>query len=186
MPQAAEAAVKRAIPRKVELRRPCMSASVPADMMSDRHAEAVRGDHPLQARLAHLEVRLDGGQRDVHDQRVEKDHEEAEARGREGEALRPGHRALKSFSQTRFPAGAVPFRDVTFNSLIDFLASPHISPANVLAPGTLPCRPCLNCIPGFKTFKPFNRFAPFKTFLNSGDGVNIRPTEITGSRLPLR
>src|SRR5262249_3920144 len=60
---------------------------------------------PLQARLAHPEVRLDGGQRDVHDQRVQIDHEEAEACGREGEALRPGHWALKSFSQERKSSG---------------------------------------------------------------------------------
>src|SRR5262249_47283053 len=47
------------------------------------------------------EVRLDGGQRDVHDQCIHIDHEEAETRGREGEALRPGHWVLKGFLQAR-------------------------------------------------------------------------------------
>jgi hypothetical protein len=43
----------------------------------NRHPEAVSRDHPLQAGLAHLEIRLDGGQRNVHDQRVQVDHEKA-------------------------------------------------------------------------------------------------------------
>ena len=80
-------------PRKVELPPAVDVRHRPGRHDGDRHPEAVRRDHPLQARLAHLEVRLDGGQRDVHDQRVQIDHEEAETRGREGEALCLGHGA---------------------------------------------------------------------------------------------
>ena len=68
-----------------------MSAAVPDDMIAIVIPMLYTRDYPLQACLAHLEVRLDGGQRDVHDQRIQEDHEEAEARGCEGEALRPGH-----------------------------------------------------------------------------------------------
>ena len=89
MPHAADAAVKSAIPAKYRSAPPVKVRQRPRRHDRDRHPEAVRRHHPLQPRLADVKVRLDGRQRDVHDQRVEKDHEEPEARGREGEALRP-------------------------------------------------------------------------------------------------
>jgi hypothetical protein len=57
-----------------------------------RHAEAVGGHHPLQARLAGAEVVLDPRQRDVHHQHVQEDHEQAEPGGNEREALDAIHR----------------------------------------------------------------------------------------------
>ena len=103
MPQAAEAAVEENDAAKVELPAAVDVRERTGRHHGNRHPEAVRRDHPLQACLAYLEVRLDGRQCDVHDQRIQKDHKEAEARGREGEALRPGHWALEIFSKTRVP-----------------------------------------------------------------------------------
>src|SRR5262249_48025210 len=63
-----------------------------------RHREAVRRDHPLDARLARVELMLDVGDRDVHDHRVEIDHEQPETGRDERPPSAPavrvsGHRA---------------------------------------------------------------------------------------------
>ena len=48
-----------------------------------RHREAVRGDDPLEPGLARIELALDVGDRDVHDHRVDEDHEQPKAGGDE-------------------------------------------------------------------------------------------------------
>ena len=68
-----------------------------------RHPEAVRRDDPLQPRLADLEIVLDRRQRHVHDQRVEEDHEQAEARRGEGHALDAGHGSAGGENLTGVP-----------------------------------------------------------------------------------
>ena len=74
----------------------------------DRHTEAVGRHDPLQTGLADVEAVLDVGQRHVHDQRIEKNHEQAKARGEECDALRsihkPGPVSGTSELQTATPA----------------------------------------------------------------------------------
>lgn len=90
-PQAIDPSVNNETPIKYQRRRPSRSASVAADMMKTAIPEAVGRHHPLQAVLPHRETALDVGQRHVHDQCVEKDHEQAQASGDEREELRAVH-----------------------------------------------------------------------------------------------
>ena len=68
-----------------------MSASVPADMMAIAMPRLYAVTTHCRPASPTLKSAWMTGKRDVHDQRVQKDHEEAEARGREREALRSGH-----------------------------------------------------------------------------------------------
>ena len=54
---------------------PHQVAGAPAEKQEAAEGERVRVDDPLQVGVRHLQVFLDRGQRDVHDRRVEDDHE---------------------------------------------------------------------------------------------------------------
>ena len=63
-----------------------------AEQQQAAEGEGVGGDHPLAVVVAEPEVRLGGGQRDVHDGRVEHDHQLGEGDRREDEPAVPALR----------------------------------------------------------------------------------------------
>src|SRR5262249_379691 len=70
-------------------------ASAAAEQEKAGEDERVRVDHPLEARLAEAEPALDVGQRDIHDRRVEDDHELRQADDYEYD---PGIRGMATHS----------------------------------------------------------------------------------------
>ena len=56
-------------------RRPPVIGQAAAEQERAAEEDGVRRDHPLQARLREVEIRLDRRQGDVHDRDVEDDHE---------------------------------------------------------------------------------------------------------------
>jgi hypothetical protein len=78
-----------------------MSATVPADMMAIVIPELYAVTTHCRPASPTLKSDWMAATR-RHDQRVQIDHEEAEARGCEGEALRLGHRAFKVSHRQEF------------------------------------------------------------------------------------
>ena len=84
-PFRSDAKLKIATPARNSRRRPNRSPARPPSSRKPPNDERVAVDHPLQVRGAEAEVGLDRRQRDVHDGRVEHDHELREAHDHEHE-----------------------------------------------------------------------------------------------------
>ena len=68
-----------------------------------RHREAVRGNHPLHIRFICAELLLNVGNRDIHDHRVEEDHEQPQTRRYKRRCATPGSRPAGHWENaTRF------------------------------------------------------------------------------------
>ena len=78
-PSSSEAAVKTTRPTEEEALAPEQVAGAAAEQQEAAEDERVGVDDPLEVRLGQAEVFLDRRQRDVHDGRVEHDHELREA-----------------------------------------------------------------------------------------------------------
>ena len=73
--QSSEAPVKSDEPGEEHALASDQVAGAPAEQQEAAEQQRVRVDDPLEVRFGHLEIRLDRRQRDVHDRRVEHDHE---------------------------------------------------------------------------------------------------------------
>jgi hypothetical protein len=87
-PPSSEATANSTAPKRKTVRRPSRSAELAAEQQEAAEGEGVAGDDPRQVVLAgDVEGAGDVGQGDVHDRRVEHDHELADREHEQGHAL---------------------------------------------------------------------------------------------------
>jgi len=87
-PQASEAAVKRGESGEEDVTTAKQVAESSGQQQQTAEGDQVRVDDPGEARLGEAEVGLDLGKGDVHDRRVEDDHEHARAEDHKGDPAR--------------------------------------------------------------------------------------------------
>ena len=94
-PQASEAAVKSAEPGEEDVAAAEQVAEPPGQQQQAAEGDQVGVDDPGEARLREAEVGLDRGQGDVHDRRVEDDHQHARRRGPRARSSASGRKWTK-------------------------------------------------------------------------------------------